>query len=90
MCSSDLETVIFGRGNIHAKDNDFIYLTHETGTINTGNTIVGQTSTATANVLFYYPPDLVKGSGEVLYVENMSAISRSNSQSETIKLILQF
>ena len=86
----DGETVIFGRGNIHAKDNDFIYLTHETGTINTGNTIVGQTSTATANVLFYYPPDLVKGSGEVLYVENMSAISRSNSQSETIKLILQF
>ena len=83
-------TVIFGRGTVHAKDNDFIYLTHVTGTLNTGNTFVGQTTGATANLLFYYPPDLVKNSGEVLYVENGNKITRSNSQSETVKLILQF
>jgi hypothetical protein len=58
--------------------------------LNTGNTLVGQSSGASANLLFAYPPDLVQNSGEVIYFENESPISRSNSQSETIKIILQF
>lgn len=74
----------------HSNSASTIYLSHINGTINTGNTITGITSGATANLTFAYPPDLVVGSGEVLYIENGSKITRSNTQSEQIKLVLQF
>jgi hypothetical protein len=74
----------------HSNTSANVYLTHVLGTLNTGNAIIGQSSGASANLLFSYPPDLVVGSGEVLYVENENPISRSISQSETIKIILQF
>ena len=74
----------------HSNTSANVYLTHVLGTLNTGNAIIGQSSGASANLLFSYPPDLVIGSGEVLYVENENPISRSISQSETIKIILQF
>lgn len=83
--SVELSNAVF-----HSNSSANIYLTHVEGTLNTGNTLVGVTSGATANLLFHYPPDLVVGSGEVLYVENESPISRSDSQTETIKIILQF
>ena len=36
-------------------------------------------------------PDLVKNSGEILYVENLSdAITRDNTQTETIKVMIKF
>lgn len=74
----------------HSNTSANLYLTHVSGTLNTGNNIIGQQSGATANLLFSYPPDLVVGSGEVMYMENESPITRSSSQSETIKIILQF
>ena len=83
--SIDLANAVF-----HSNTSANIYLTHVQGTLNTGNTLIGVTSGATANLLFHYPPDLIVGSGEVLYVENENPISRANSQTETIKIILQF
>lgn len=74
----------------HSNTSSNLYVTHVKGVLNTGNTLIGLNSSATANLLFAYTPDLVKHSGEVVYIENESPISRSNSQSETIKLILQF
>lgn len=74
----------------HSNTSANLYLSHITGTLNTGNTIIGVTSGASANLLFAYPPDLVVGSGEVLFMENENPISRSNSQSEKVKIILQF
>jgi hypothetical protein len=74
----------------HSINDDFIYFTDVRGTLNTANTVIGQESEATANLLFAFPPDIVPGSGEVLYIENKTPIARSNSQSETIKIILQF
>ena len=35
-------------------------------------------------------PEVKKGSGEVIYKENISPVSRGNAQSETFKLILEF
>jgi hypothetical protein len=67
-----------------------LYVTHVKGTINTGNTLTGCTSSAVAKLLFKYEPDLVVGSGEFLYLENRTPINRSNNQSETVKIILQF
>jgi hypothetical protein len=82
---SQLANAIF-----HGSTSTNLYLTHLKGTINTGNSIIGVTSGASANVTTSYPPDVVVGSGEVIYLENTDAITRSNTQSETIKIILSF
>lgn len=74
----------------HSNDANYYYLTDIRGTINTGNTIVGVNSGATATLSSHLPPDIVEGSGEVLYIENVDPIERSASQSESIKLILKF
>ena len=74
----------------HSNTSSNLYVTHIRGVLNTGNTLIGQSSGASANLLFAYPPDLVKNSGEVIYMENESPITRSTSQSETIKIILKF
>lgn len=65
-------------------------LTHLIGTINTGNTISGTVGEGTATLLSVTQPDLVEGSGEVLYLENRTPVSRANSQTETVKIILEF
>jgi len=74
----------------HSNTSSNLYLTSVQGALNTGNTLIGRSSGATANLLFHYPPDLIPGSGEVLYIENESVITRSASQTETVKIILQF
>ena len=74
----------------HSNTASTLSLMNQRGNLNTGNTIIGQQSSASANLLFYTPPDLIVGSGEVMFIENQFPISRSNSQTETVKLILQF
>ena len=74
----------------HSNTSSSIYLTAVRGALNTGNTLIGVSSGATANLLFHYPPDLLVGSGEILYIENENPITRSASQTETVKIILQF
>ena len=56
----------------------------------TTGTVVGSTSNAVFIIDNKYEGELVKDSGKILYLENMSAISRSNTQTETIKLIIKF
>ncbi len=52
--------------------------------------VVGSNSQATFTIAAKYDGELVPDSGEVVYIENLSPISRSNTQTETIKLILEF
>ena len=35
-------------------------------------------------------PDLVRGSGKVLMLKNVAAVSRSNTTTETVKLVIKF
>ena len=74
----------------HSNDASYLYLSDLRGVINTGNTITGVNSSATATLTTRLPPDIVEGSGEVLYIENLDPIERNASQSESIKLILKF
>lgn len=52
--------------------------------------VEGLTSGATAKVTGVFPGDFVVNSGHVLYIENMSPVTRVANQSEVIKLLLQF
>ena len=67
-----------------------IYTTNQIGSFTTSNTIHGASSEAIATINNKYTPELVFGSGEILYLENLESITRSNSQSETVKLIFEF
>jgi len=71
--------------------NSYIYATDLQGTITPGSeNLIGNTSGGTALVLDVLPPDLVPFTGKILYTENLEFIQRSNSQSETYKLIVEF
>jgi len=56
------------------------------------NTFIGQTNGATAKLTGrdYSRNSVIDGSGEILYVENFSPITRDPNQTEKIKLIIEF
>jgi hypothetical protein len=72
---------------------DYLYVTNVQNVWQTGlsdGVATGNSSDAQFTVLAKYEGELVPGSGEVVYIENLAPISRSNNQTETIKLILEF
>jgi hypothetical protein len=77
----------------HSANSTYVFLTSEKGPINADpNQNLFQSNGSAFFTLgsVKYPPDIVKGSGQVLYIENNSPISRSISQSETLRLIVKF
>jgi hypothetical protein len=68
----------------------FMYLSDQIGIVNTSASIEGAISGATAVVVKTYRPELVQFSGDVLSIENIDTVTRSNTQSETFKLIFEF
>lgn len=89
------------RGSFHSitlgggVDDDVMYISNKFGIYNLDEAgvrnIVGVTSGATLeNLSNKYPGDFVVGSGQVLYIENLDPITRSNNKSEIIKIILEF
>lgn len=78
----------------HSGNSSAIYVTNQNGIFYPGNTVTGNTSGATAVLssgsTYKYEGDFIRGSGDVIYIENIEPISRSNTQSETIKLIVEF
>lgn len=77
----------------HSANATYLFLTSEKGPINadpdTPLREIGSGSIYTLGSV-KYTPDIEKNSGELLYIENNNPISRSNSQSETIRLVLNF
>ena len=76
-------------------NDDTMFISNKFGIFNLDpagvRTISGNTSGATLdNLTNKYPGDFVVGSGEVLYLENLDPITRSDNKSEIIKIILEF
>jgi hypothetical protein len=78
----------------HSGNSSSIFVTNQNGLFYPGNTVTGNSSGATAVLSsgssYKYEGDFIRGSGDVIYIENIEPISRSNTQSETIKLIVEF
>ena len=75
--------------------DDVLFISNKFGIFNLDplgvRTISGNTSGATLDTLSNkYPGDFVVGSGELLYLENLDPITRSDNKSEIIKIILEF
>ena len=67
-----------------------VSVTGVTGTFAATETITGNSSSVTATVASINKRDLRDYKGDVLYVENRLAVSRSSDQSEDIKLIVRY
>jgi len=72
-----------------------VRLVNKRGTINQSDvsvsyTINGVASGGVLTVSSLAEPDLVHGSGDVIYIENFSPVEKTAGQTETIKLILNF
>jgi hypothetical protein len=65
-----------------------VLVTNQFGVINTNGTIVGNSSQAVLTITNKYNGDLVVGSGDTIYLQNGPAVSRSNTQTETIRLVI--
>jgi hypothetical protein len=103
---SDVDNTIQANGigyihslNANSTNSTIIALANVKGVLNvsddpsgTINTIEGQTNGATTKLIGrdYTLNSLVDGSGEIMYVENFSPITRNSSQTEKIKLIIEF
>lgn len=77
---------------------DYVYVTNIINTINANSSLGSTTiSTIRANepqtvfeILNKYDGELVRDSGDILYIENINPIRRRNEQTELVKLILEF
>lgn len=69
-----------------------LYATKQTDNFLIGgtNTAVGNTSSAKIQFTEEYPPELVFGTGIVLYYENVNEIDRSNTTTETFQTTIAF
>jgi hypothetical protein len=84
-----------GNGYVYSTNTTVVRLVNKQGVINqsdidTNYYINGETSAAQFLVSGIVPGDLVQGSGDVIYTENFSPITKSPGQTETLKLILEF
>ena len=83
-------------GFFYSSNNTVVRIVNQKGTINQsemGGTqyyIVGDSSEAQFLVSGVVPSDLVHGSGDVIYIENFTPITKTNGQTETMKLVLEF
>jgi hypothetical protein len=66
------------------------YVSNVVGIFNTSNTFTGANSGATASLSSLHVPEIVQGTGTVIYLENLDTVPRQNNQSETLKIILSF
>lgn len=84
----------FGTAYFHSANDSHIYVvSSETDIFYADETYVtdsGASITMASGTSYKYDGDLVRGSGDLIYFENITPISRSTDQSETIKLIVEF
>lgn len=66
------------------------YVTNQFGAFNENESLIGSNSGATALITGKYSPEVVFGSGEVMFIEKIEPITRTASSSETIKFIFVF
>lgn len=80
---------LFAAKNEVGINGDILYVTNQTNDFTT-DIITGQTSGSTFTYQYKYDGELVKNSGDIVYLENLNYITRSDDQSETCKIILEF
>jgi hypothetical protein len=91
---SSFNSSVFSARIVHFDNNEnILYVNNISGNVNAirAETLYQKDNlTAAARVLTVDVPDINIFTGEVLYVENKQKIIRSDNQTETVKLVLEF
>lgn len=72
---------------------DYVYVTDVINTIQVGTVMTttrNEGSQTRFRVMEKYDGELVRDSGDILYIENVNTIRRRNEQTELVKLVLEF
>ena len=79
-------------GYVHEVNGNTLYIDPMNGSFHSSGVdyIVGETSGATATITAVTKGQLVKGSGEFLYIENIQPITRTVNQNEQMKIVVEF
>jgi len=85
----------FANGVVDESNSSFMAITNVRGVFdvtsgNTADSIIGSNSFTSANINAILSGDIIKNSGEILYIENMVPIQRTANTSELIKLVIGF
>ena len=87
------QTVTEANGYVHFANTTFVALVDKQGIFTTndvGNPNPLTTNSCSANVNSILSGDIKKGSGQLLYIENIEPITRDSSLSETLRFIIEF
>lgn len=74
----------------NATTANVMYITNMNNIFDAGSEIINESNTVSFTLSNKYSGDLVRDSGEIIYLENVDPISRASNKSETIKVILEF
>lgn len=75
---------------VHHYANNTIYATDVKGTFVTGSLVTGSTSGAVTTINTITQGDYTVNTGQILFVENMSGITRQVDQTERLKIVVEF
>lgn len=70
------------------KNGDTLRLTNLNGTFANGETITGNTTSTTATITNITVPSIKKYSGDIIYLENRSPVTRSEDQTEDLRVVV--
>lgn len=70
------------------KNGDTLRLTNLNGTFSNGETLTGNTTSTTANITNITAPSIKKYSGDIIYIENRSPVTRSEDQTEDLRVVV--
>jgi hypothetical protein len=78
-------------GQVHSYSNNYLYVTNQTKPFTTtGGNITGNTSGAVATITQAFSPELIPGSGSLIYVENMAPVERQPNENEAFQILFNF
>ena len=86
------DTINNANAFVYASNSTVSSLTRVRGTFDISNTdiVTGGSSSETVRFKSKISPDLVRNSGSIILLKNIESVSRSNTNTETIKLVFKF
>jgi hypothetical protein len=76
--------------NVDANDVLTMYTSNQVGMFDINTEVIGNTSGAIALLTEILLPELVYNTGDIIYLENLDAITRQTDQSETFQIVFKF
>jgi hypothetical protein len=77
-------------GFVNSQTSNEVRLTKVQGTVTVGGTLIGATSGVSRTVVKAFDPEFEPYTGDILYAENVTKITRADGQAENVKFVIRF